>query len=253
MIDDRIVMGIDIGGTGIKVAPVDVDNGLLIKDVIKMSTPNSAEPAAMLSIIKDIIKEFGWNKTMGCGFPGVIKEGIVRTAANLSQKWLGFNLENKLKTFTSGMVKVLNDADAVALAEMRFGAGKKYDYHGGGIVLVITLGTGIGSALFVDGHLVPNTEFGHMEMSGKEAEKMAATVIREKENLSWEEWGKRVNKFLNYMEMLLSPDLVIIGGGVSENPERFFPYIQLKTKFVAAQMANNAGIIGAALSTVTKF
>lgn len=252
MKDYQTILGIDIGGSGIKSAPVNVDEGKLVKEAIKVTTPESADPSSMLPIVEDIIKHFQWKETIGCGFPGVIKKGVVQTAANLSKDWVGVNLKDRISKISFGTVKVLNDADAAALAEMEFGAGKYHNCHGGGVILVVTLGTGIGSALFIDGHLVPNTEFGHMEMDGRDAEKWAATVIREQENLSWQDWSKRVNKFLQRMEMLLSPDLIIIGGGVSENPERFFPFLDIKTKFVAAEMANDAGIIGAALGTIIR-
>lgn len=248
MSDSEQVLGIDIGGTGIKAAPVNIELGKIMRVPLRISTPKEANPACMLPALQKIVEHFRWKNVVGCGFPGVIKQGKVFTAANLSQEWIGVDLKARIEQITSHTVRVLNDADAAALAEMCFGVGKPYNKHGGGVVLIITLGTGIGSALFVDGHLVPNTEFGHIEMDGMDAEDLAATVIREQDNLSWQEWGARVNKYLQMMELLVAPDLIIIGGGVSQNPELFFPYLHLKAKLVAAEMGNDAGIVGAALA-----
>lgn len=248
MAKSSAILGIDIGGTGIKAALVDSTKGILHSRVEKLSTPKPATARSMLNIISKLIKAFDWHGPIGCGYPGVVKNGVVYTAANLDSSWIGLDLASELKNFTTGSVNVLNDADAAGIAEMTFGAGKPRSRKGGGVVMLFTLGTGIGSALFVDGHLVPNTEFGHVEMDGVDAEKLAATVAREQENLSWEAWAKRVNRYLQYMEMLFSPDCMIIGGGVSENPELFFPFLKLQTEILPAKMANDAGIIGAALS-----
>jgi polyphosphate glucokinase len=245
-----IALGIDIGGTGIKVAPVDTETGKLLKAPQKVATPRPATPKSMFPIISQMIVSYEGEEFIGIGFPGIIKKGVVHSAANLDKTWLGINLHEKIQRNFQQPVTVLNDADAAALAEMKFGAGRPDNGDIGEVVLMITLGTGIGSALFVNGNLVPNTEFGHVEMDGKDAEKWAATVIRERENLSWEEWSKRLNKFLNMMEMLLSPDLIIIGGGVSESPGKFLPYLNLNTRIVTAKMTNNAGIVGAALGAL---
>lgn len=245
-------LGIDIGGTGIKAAPVNIQGGKLLANALKVSTPQPSTPAAIFPIIKDIIHHFKWKGDIGCGFPGVVKKGLVFTAPNLSDDWIGVDVKKKIQTFASGNVVVVNDTDAAGLAEMRFGAGKKYNRDGGGVILVVTLGAGIGSALFVDGHLVPNTELGHIEMDGMDAEKRAASVIREREGLSWQEWGKRVNRYLQTMEMLFSPNLFIIGGGVSESCEKFFPFLEIQAMIVPAEMGNDAGIVGAALA-IEKF
>lgn len=242
------ILGIDVGGTGIKSAIVDIQRGKLISKKVKINTPNPSKPELIIQKFKKTIKELSWEGDIGVGFPGIVKTGEVAFVGNLDNSWVGVNLEKYFRQFTTGRVKVINDADAAAMAEMKFGAGKNYNHHIGGVVLIITLGTGIGSAIFLNGHLLPNTEFGHIEMDGKIAEKHAATVIRDKEKLSWKRWGSRVNKYLQMMEMLLSPDLIIVGGGISANPEKFFQYIDIKTKIVPAQMGNNAGIIGAALA-----
>jgi len=247
-IEKSAVLGIDIGGTGIKAALVDPVQGILKSETRKLATPQPATVDSMSKRFQQLIKQFNWQGSIGCGYPGVVKNGIVYTAANLDPSWIEVDLASELKRFTNGIVKVVNDADAAGIAEMTFGAGKSRNKKNGGVVMLFTLGTGIGSALFINGQLVPNTEFGHIEMMGVDAEKIAATVVREQENLSWEVWAKRVNRYLKYMEMLFSPDCIIIGGGISENPELFFPYLDLKTEILPAKMANDAGIIGAALA-----
>jgi polyphosphate glucokinase len=200
----------------------------------------------MTKLMAEIVDGFSWGGPIGCGFPAAVKHGVIHTAANVSDKWIGFNLELALLELTGCKTMVLNDADAAGLAEMRFGAGRDQD----GVVLVVTLGTGIGTAMFVDGRLVPNLEFGHIEIGGKEAEDWAAAVVRKQAKLSWEDWSKRVNQYLNTMEQLAWPDLIIVGGGVSKKHERFFPYLTLRTRVVPAEMRNEAGIIGAALAAI---
>ncbi len=244
------VLGIDIGGTGIKFALVDTNDGTLVTSPQKIATPQPATVKSVLGIIENTIRELQWKGPVGCGFPGIVKHGTIRLTVNMAKDWIGYNLLNGLMKITTAPVNVANDADSAAIAEMKFGAGRERSCRGGGLVLLVTLGTGIGSALFIDGILVPNTEFGQIEMNGIKAEKRAATVIRERENLSWEEWGGRLNHYLKTMEMLLSPDCIIIGGGVSENPEKFLPYLQLDTEVIPARMQNNAGIIGAALTVM---
>ena len=199
----------------------------------------------MIATMAEITKHFKWKGPVGCGYPGVVKKGPTYTASNIDQKWIGFNLKKGLGKLTGCDVTVLNDADAAGLAEMRFGAGRGQK----GVVLIITLGTGIGTALFVGGQLVPNLELGHIEMAGQEAEDFAAAIVREEEKLSWKNWGKRVDKYLVIMEQLLWPDLIIIGGGVSKRHDKFFPYFTTQTKVVPAEMRNQAGIVGAALAT----
>ncbi len=244
----NIVMGIDIGGTGIKIALVNKKSGKITSKKVKIVTPNPSIPSSIIKLIHEQIEANESSGDVGCGFPGVVKEGTVKFVGNLDQEWVGLNVERELRKYTTSRVCVINDADAAALAEMQFGAGKQHNNSNGGVVLLLTLGTGIGSAIFINGQLLPNTEFGQIEMDGIVAEKNASTVVREQENLSWKKWAKRVNKYLNIMEMLLSPDLIIIGGGISSSPEKFIPFLDLKTNIVTAKLGNSAGIVGAALS-----
>lgn len=241
------ILGIDVGGTGIKTALVNTETGELVSDRFRLSTPQPPKPEPMIAVMAETVQHFEWQGLVGCGFPAAIKEGVVLTAANISEKWIGLNAREALQAATKCEVTVLNDADAAGLAEMRFGAGREQR----GVVLVITLGTGIGTALFVDGHLVPNTELGHIEIRGKEAEDRAAAVVREQKKLSWKKWARRVDEYLNRMEHLFWPDLFIIGGGVSKSHEKFFPYLTVRAKVVPAQMRNEAGIVGAALAVCT--
>ena len=245
MNDSTLVMGIDIGGTGVKTAVVDVTTGQMTTDRLRLATPHPSTPAAVIDTIKELQAQLRWTGPVGCGFPGLVKSGAVQRAPNLDAAWIGFDLVKEL-TAQLGVSKVTigNDADAAGLAEFRFGAGKNVD----GTVVVVTLGTGIGSAIFHDGVLLPDTEMGHVELQGKPAEKRAATSIREKKHLSWKKWGKRLNAYLAHLEYLLGADLFIIGGGVSKKPEKFFPYLtDVSCKVEAARLGNAAGIVGAAL------
>ena len=244
----NLVLGVDVGGTGIKSALVDLESGELASERIALKTPNPSTPNGIFDVISQVTEELEWNGPIGCGFPAVVKNGVTLTAANVSKEWVGFDALQVLKKMTAGPVGIVNDADAAGLAEMRFGAGRPFNRAGGGTVVMITLGTGIGSGLFVEGNLSPNTELGHIELDGYDAEDRAATVIREKERLSWMEWGERVNRYFQALEFLLNPDVIIVGGGVSAASEKFFPYIQVKTRLLPAQLYNDAGIIGAALA-----
>jgi polyphosphate glucokinase len=246
-------LGIDIGGSSIKAAPVDTTVGGLIADVYTVNPPRPFTPEATVGAIREIVGHFSWSDDLGCGYPGVVKHGIAFSAANISSDWLGTNIVELLKPVTTGKVAVLNDADAAALAEMKFGAGKDHHHADGGSVLVITLGTGIGTAFFHNGRLFPNTEFGHVYMSsGHEAEDLAAGLIRSRDELSWEEWGGRVNDYLHEMNKLISPDLIVIGGGVSENFDRFREFLTVDCELSPAQMTNDAGIVGAALAVARR-
>jgi len=245
MSDPTHVMGIDIGGTGVKTAVVDVTTGVMITERHRLATPHPATPSAIIDTIKELKGRLDWNGPVGCGFPGLVKGGKVQRAPNLDPSWVGVELLKQLKTELGvSQVVIGNDADAAGLAEFRFGAGKNVE----GTVVVITLGTGIGSAIFHDGALLPDTEMGHIEFQGKPAEKRAAESVREKKNLSWKKWGRRLNAYLAHLEYLLGADLFILGGGVSKKPEKFFPYLtDVTCKVEAARLGNAAGIIGAAM------
>ncbi len=239
------VMGIDIGGTGVKAAVVDTGSGTLATERVRQPTPKPATPAAVMKTIKELQRQLQWRGAVGCGFPGLVKSGRVQRAPNLDPSWIGYDLTGRLEAeLNAPSVAIGNDADAAGLAEFEFGAGKGVS----GTVLVLTLGTGIGSAVFRDGVLLPDTELGHLEMRGKIAEKRAAANVRESKRLSWKKWGKRLNDYLVHVEYLLGVDLFIIGGGVSKRPERFFPYLTgVGCRVEAARLGNGAGIIGAAL------
>jgi polyphosphate glucokinase len=239
------VLGIDIGGSGIKAAPVDVATGTLKAARVKVPTPRPALPEAIADAVGGLVREFGWSGPTGVAFPGVVIDGITCTAANLDPAWIGVDAA-ALFTKAAGVgVNVLNDADAAGLAEMTWGAGSGVR----GTVLVLTFGTGVGSALFTDGVLVPNTEFGHIEIRGKDAEKRASELAREERDLSWEAWAERVDEYLAHIEALLSPGLIIIGGGISRKSEKFVPRLTgLRARLVPATLLNDAGIVGAALA-----
>ncbi|MFI7642377.1 polyphosphate--glucose phosphotransferase [Nonomuraea sp. NPDC049400] len=233
------VMGIDIGGSGIKGAPVDTEAGALVKDRLRIPTPQPSKPDEVAEAVASIVKHFGWNGPVGVTFPGVVKDGVVLTAANVDHSWIGVDAAGLF-----GGATVLNDADAAGVAEMTFGRGRGER----GTVLVLTFGTGIGSALFTDGTLVRNTELGHLELHGKVAEHRAAARVREEHDMSWEKWAERVEEYLKHVEMLFSPSLIVIGGGASKKADRFLPHITLDTPVVPAALQNEAGIIGAALA-----
>ncbi len=237
------LLGLDIGGSGIKGAVVDVETGVLVSERHRIPTPEGAEPKEVAEKVMEIVDFFKVQGPIGCGFPAIIQHGVARSAANVSDKWIGTNINYLLSTATGQQVFTLNDADAAGIAEMQFGIGQEYK---DGIVILLTLGTGIGSAIFTDGVLVPNTEFGHLILRGKDAEHRASDNIRQVEELSWKKWGKRLSEYLNELEKLFSPDLFIIGGGVSKKHEKFFPYLTINTKIMPAQLLNQAGIVGAA-------
>ncbi len=238
-------LGIDIGGTGIKAAPVDVAKGTLTADRIRLDTPHPAKPDAVADVVRELVQRFSWAGQAGITFPGVVTGGTVRSAANLDKAWIGTDARGLFGRATGLAVTVLNDADAAGLAEMKFGAGAGQK----GTVLMLTFGTGIGSALFVDGVLVPNTEFGHIEIRGKEAEKRASEFAREEGDLSWGKWAGRVDEYVLHMEALVAPDLIIIGGGISKKSDKFLPRLTgLHARVVPAAMLNDAGIVGAAMA-----
>jgi len=239
------VLGIDIGGTGVKAAPVDTAAGQLIAERQKLATPRPATPDALMEVVTQLVTNFGWTGQAGITFPGVVVDGVIHTAANLDSSCIGVDAEKAFAVATGLKATVINDADAAGVAEMQFGAGKGVS----GTVLLLTFGTGIGSALFIDGILVPNTEFGHIEVRGKDAEKRASEFVRAERDLSWGAWAGRVDEYLEHMEALLSPSLIIIGGGISRKADKFLPLLTgLRATVVPAAMHNDAGIVGAALA-----
>jgi polyphosphate glucokinase len=243
-----IVLGIDVGGTGIKGAPVDTEKGELLQERYRVVTPQPADPDNVGDCVADIAKHFDWHERIGVGFPAAIARGSkVRTAANIDQSWIGTEAKKLFEEKTGCKTTVLNDADAAGMAEMVFGAGRPFNR---GLVIMVTLGTGIGTALFMDGKLVPNTELGHIEIRGKEAEDRASERIRLEKDLSWDKWGKRVNEYLTTMEKLFWPDVFILGGGVSKHFTRFSPALDVHARVIAAELQNEAGIIGAALAAI---
>jgi polyphosphate glucokinase len=241
------VLGIDIGGTGIKAAPVDVAAGKLTADRLKIDTPHPPVPDAVADVVRQLVGHFSWTGPVGATFPGVVVRGEIRTAPNLDPAWIGVNAADIFRRATGVPVTVINDADAAGLAEVKFGAGEGHP----GTVLMFTLGTGIGSALFYDGVLIPNTEFGHIEIHGEDAEKRASEHAREVEDLSWSKWAGRLDVYLDKMEALLSPDLIIVGGGISRKSDKFLPRLSLKATVVPATLHNDAGIVGAAMTAAT--
>jgi polyphosphate glucokinase len=238
-------LGIDIGGSGIKAAPVDVTTGKLLADRLKVDTPRPALPDQVADQVKELTTAFNWSGPVGITFPGVVIDGVTRTAANLDPAWIGLNTAEFLAKAVGNPVWVLNDADAAGMAEMTFGAGVGEQ----GTVLMLTFGTGIGSALFRAGILVPNTEFGHIEIRGKDAEHRASERAKEEHDLSWEKWAERVDEYLQHMEGLTAPDLIIIGGGISRKADKFLHLLSgLRATVVPASLHNDAGIVGAALA-----
>jgi polyphosphate glucokinase len=242
-------IGIDIGGTGIKGGVVDLESGELISDRIKLPTPEGGKPDDIVNTTREVLDKLQVSDpevSVGICFPAIIKDGKTMSAANVSKKWIGLEAE---KLFEKGLgrdIHFVNDADAAGFAETQFGAAKGVD----GLVLLTTLGTGIGSAIIYNGVLVPNAELGHLEIDGHDAEKKAAYSAKERDDLSWADWAKRLNKYYSTLEFLFSPDLFVVGGGVSKNYEDFFPLLKLNTKIVPATHRNNAGILGAAALTV---
>jgi len=240
---DDLRLGVDIGGSGMKAAPVDIRSGELVAERLRIVTPQPATPEAMASVVGDLVGHFSWDGPVGVAFPAVVKQGVAYTAANVDPSWIGCDAAERFAKSAGCAVAVMNDADAAGMAEMRFGAGKGKD----GVVLMVTLGTGVGSALFVDGELVPNTELGHLVVRGKDAERRAAASARERKGQSWKAWAKRLNEYLQNVERLLWPDLIIVGGGVSTKADKFIDHLDLRAPVVPAAMHNEAGIVGAAL------
>ena len=248
-----LVIGIDIGGTGMKGGIVDIRTGQLVGERFRIPTPQPATPEACATVVREIVHELQGRElaplpdaAVGIDFPAIVKNGVTLSAANVHESWIGADLEGIMSQALGGRtVYALNDADAAGLAEATYGQGRDKD----GLIAVITLGTGIGSALIINGQLIPNTELGHLELDGHNAESRASARAREIHELSWKKYGKRLQRYFSHVEMLFSPDLFIIGGGISKNPEKFMPYFEdeIRTPMVMATLRNNAGIVGAAL------
>jgi len=238
-------LGIDIGGSGIKGAPVDLTSGQFALDRMRCETPEASTPDAVFDIVVQIAEHFAdttGDSPIGVTLPGVVTNGVVRTAANIDASWIGTDARQELSKRLGRPVALVNDADAAGVGELRFGAARATQ----GLVLVSTLGTGIGSALLYNGELIPNSELGHLEIDGHDAEQRAASSIKEDQNLSWQEWAERLQRYFSHVENLLWPDLIVVGGGVSKKADKFLPLLQLRTPIVPAQLRNSAGIIGAA-------
>jgi polyphosphate glucokinase len=238
------ILGVDIGGSGIKGAPVDITNGSMLAERHRIPTPQPAVPEDVADVVAEIVRHFSWEGPIGCTFPAIIKRGVAYSAANVDKSWIGTNGEELIHERTGLPVVLVNDADAAGIAEMEFGAGRGHS----GEVIMLTLGTGIGSAIFVNGILVPNTELGHLEIRGKDAEERASDRIREEKDLSWEKWAERLQEVFDRIEFLFSPDLFIVGGGVSKKHDKFLPLLHTQAPIVPAELLNDAGIVGAALA-----
>ena len=238
-------LGIDIGGSGIKGAPVDLDQGVFAQERLRLETPAESTPKSVAAVVREIAEHFAddtGDSPIGVTVPAVVTHGIVRTAATIDQAWIGTDAEMMLCYELGRAVVVVNDADAAGVGELHYGAARDHD----GLVLMTTLGTGIGTALLNRGALLPNSELGHLEIDGHDAETRAASSARENEDLSWEQWAKRLQRYYSHVENLLWPDLIVVGGGVSKKAEKFLPLLHLRAPIVAAQLQNSAGIVGAA-------
>jgi polyphosphate glucokinase len=243
------ILGIDIGGSGLKASVVDTQTGELLDERQRIATPQPAKPKSIAKAVAKLVKHYHWQGMIGCGFPAVVQHGIIRTASNIDESWIGINAVQLLQQTTGCKTTILNDADAAGIAEMKFGAGK----GNSGVVVIITVGTGIGSAFFIEGKLLPNTEFGQFYLNGKIAEKYAADIVRKELDLSWKKWGKRLDKYLKHLEMLVWPDLIIVGGGLSKKFEKISKYLTIESRIVPAQLLNDAGIVGASLAAEKSF
>jgi len=238
------ILGIDIGGSGIKGAPVDTELGSLLAPRFRVPTPMPPKPRTMAEAVAEVTQHFDWHGPVGCGFPASLRHGVALTAANINKKWIGTNAAALFAGSTGCPMVVINDADAAGLAEMTFGAGRDRK----GVVFIVTIGTGLGTVLFIDGQMLPNTDLGHIEINGKDAELTASDAARKRLKLSWEDWALYFNEYLIRLEKLFFPDLFILGGGASKKSERFMPYLTVQAEVVVAQLLNDAGIVGAALA-----
>jgi polyphosphate glucokinase len=240
----RILLGIDIGGTGIKGARVDTRRGEVVGGHYRVLTPKLATPDAVVDSVARVVDQLRTDGPIGITFPGIVRHGVVGSAAHVDASWIGKNPAELLEARLGRTVVVLNDADAAGLAEVTFGAGVGRR----GVVVMVLFGTGIGSALFLDGRLVPNTELGHIIVAGKDGERLAAASVKTRQTLTWKRWSKRVNAYLARLESLVSPDTIIIGGGISKDHEKFIPRLRSSAEIVPAALLNEAGIVGAAVA-----
>jgi polyphosphate glucokinase len=254
---DRLAVGVDVGGSGIKVAVVDVDRGTLVGPRLRVATPQPSSPEsvvpAIVRTVKRAIKEAAIGATssqipVGVGMPSVVIDGVTKSAANIDAAWVDYDLGSHLRQALKARIEVLNDADAAGLAEMRFGAG----IGERGVVFVLTLGTGLGSGMFNDGVLVPNTELGHMEIRGRDAERRSAAIARTRRGLSWKAWASDLDEHLHAIDKLFWPNLIILGGGVSKNADKFIPRLTVRPRVVPATLRNDAGIVGAAMAAAER-
>jgi len=241
----HLSFGVDVGGSGVKGGIVDLDTGLLVGDRYKVLTPQPSTPAAIAKTVAEVVKHFDWNGPLGVTYPGVVVNGVVQTAANVDKSWIGTDADDVISAAVGGQtVTVLNDADAAGLAEEHYGAGRDKS----GVIVLLTFGTGIGSAVIHNGVLLPNTEFGHLEVHGKEAEHRAASSVKERKDWSYERWSEEVTKVLVTIENALWPDLFIAGGGISRKSDKWIPLLKNRTPVVPAKLLNEAGIVGAAMA-----
>lgn len=238
------VFGLDVGGSGIKGAPVDTQTGEILAERERVGTPQPATPEAIVETAAEVVSRFEWTGPVGCGFPAVIKDGVAHTAANIDERAIGFDFGSALEQATGCPVRLVNDADAAGLAEARWGAARRTR----GLVLMLTVGTGIGTALIADGTLVPNTELGHIELRGQDAETYASDAARKRDDLGWKAFAGRFNEYLDAIERLLWPDLIVIGGGASKKEEKFLRRLEARAEILPARLLNTAGLAGAALA-----
>jgi polyphosphate glucokinase len=248
MQESQYVLGIDVGASGIKGAIVDLEKGELIAERIRLETPRPATPKAVAATFSKLVKLHDWQGPIGCGFPSIVKHGVAQSAANISKDWIGQDVASMLSNACNLPVEVLNDADAAGLAEMRFGLGQDES----GVVLLVTIGSGLGSALFLNGQLIPNTEFGHLKLKGKPIEHYASNNARKRDSLAWHEWGERFNEFLHYVNRIVNPDLILLGGGISKKFEKYEEHIVMDIPVKPAKLLNAAGTIGAAMYAYEK-
>ena len=242
-VSDRI-LGIDIGGSGIKGAPVDCLDGTLLTERHRIPTPQPSTPEAVAGAVAELVRHFDWRGPVGCGMPAAVRDGRLLTAANIDPAWVGTDASALFSRACGQPVELINDADAAGYAEMDFGAGRGHR----GVVVIVTLGTGIGTALFTDGHLVPNTELGHLEIDGRDAEETATDRARKHHDMKWKHWARNLDRYLGCLQRYLWPELIIIGGGVSKKADKFIPRLTVDVPVVPARLLNEAGIVGAALA-----